>query len=219
MLGAGLKKPKKNKSKSKKWTIPLEKFCTETDLSALENFLRFHRIVNIINANDFMMFFLGANLGLRGSEVCTLKHSDINWRQGAIKIIGKGSKIRYLPLTITTGREIKEHSNLQQKFNIRKYWIIGRSWGKVSRHSVIRAFNRWKKKLGLNQNLTFHSLRHSFASLLYQKTKDIRLVQKLLGHEKIYTTQIYTNIGMHEISCTLDEFQKSLSEKNQADVY
>ena len=217
MLGAGLKKQKKNKSK--KWTIPLDKFCTETDLSALENFLRFDRESHITKANEFMMFFLGANLGLRGSEVCNLKYSDINWRQGAIKILGKGQKVRYLPLTIITSREIKEHSRLQLRFNIRKYWIIGRSWGKVSRHSIIRAFNRWKKKLNLNDNLTFHSLRHSFASLLYQKTKDIRLIQKLLGHEKIYTTQIYTNIGMHEVSCTLNEFQKSLGLKNQADIY
>ena len=135
--------------------------------------------------------------GMRISELCSLKPSDIDLESSNILIYGKGSKERILQ--IGNPEVLAALSLYRETFStdiaVCGYFFVNRLRQKLSDQSVRFMINRYAKLAGLSQHITPHMFRHSFATLLLEQDVDIRYIQKMLGHSSISTTEIYTHVS------------------------
>ena len=147
---------------------------------------------------DAAMLELLYAAGLRVSELINLKLQDINLEAGFVRIFGKGSRERIVPI----GAHAREKVNAYLK-NVRSrrlkqsaspYLFIARAGRPMTRQGFWKLVRRYAMQAGLKKKITPHSLRHSFASHLLEGGADLRAVQVMLGHVDISTTQIYTHV-------------------------
>lgn len=135
--------------------------------------------------------------GMRISELCSLKPSDIDMKSHNILIFGKGAKERILQ--IENPEVISAITLYQETFKddiaFCGYYFVNRLRHKLSDQSVRFMINRYVKIAEINQHITPHMFRHSFATLLLEQDVDIRYIQKMLGHSSISTTEIYTHVS------------------------
>lgn len=145
---------------------------------------------------DKTMLELLYSTGMRISEIINLKKNDINLDVAYIKCLGKGNKERIIPIGEVAVDMLKKY--LQQKVSSKQSAqniLFPSSWGgKFSRTGFWKIVKKYAKTAGINKNVTPHTLRHSFASHLVANNADLRIVQEMLGHASISTTQIYTHI-------------------------
>ncbi len=142
-------------------------------------------------------------LGLRVSELTNLKPENIDFeRMTAFVKESKGKKDRYLNLPESLSSELKSYMEL----NPGGYIFQGRN-GKLTTKTVQKVFENAIKKSDISKKASCHTLRHSFATHLLEQGIDIRIIQKLLGHAKLETTQIYTHVSnaqLRKIKSPLD---------------
>ncbi|MDY6915092.1 MAG: tyrosine recombinase [Candidatus Cloacimonadota bacterium] len=136
--------------------------------------------------------------GLRVSEAIELTIHDILWSQQIIRVIGKGKKMRMIPIAQVTLQDIKDYMNMARQ-DLKKekntdVLFLNRLGGKLSRMGIWKIIEKETKKYGIKQDISPHTFRHCFATHLLQAGANLRMVQLLLGHSSINTTQIYTNI-------------------------
>lgn len=135
--------------------------------------------------------------GMRISELCSLKPSDIDLESNNILIYGKGAKERIIQLG---NQEVMDALALYQQtfkkdIEICGYFFVNRLQHKLSDQSVRFMINRYAELSGITQHITPHMFRHSFATLLLEQDVDIRYIQRMLGHSSISTTEIYTHVS------------------------
>lgn len=131
-------------------------------------------------------------LGLRISECINLKISDIDSKRMIVRVHqSKGNKDRYIPLNVQLLQIIRAY---YKKYYTKKYLFNGQNAEKYSTTSIQKIFYRAICKIGIKKYVSVHTLRHSFATHLLEKHNDIRIIQQILGHQRITTTQIYTHI-------------------------
>lgn len=138
--------------------------------------------------------------GLRVSELCALKRTEINLNTGIFLIKGKGSKERYMQIENGEVRKAIEeyYSNFQAAIESQDYFFLNK-WGKrMSEQTVRLMLRKHVEKAGIPSHLTPHMFRHAFATLLLEEDVDIRYIQKMLGHSSIVTTQIYTYVAVEK---------------------
>ena len=147
--------------------------------------------------------------GLRVSELIDLKISEIYWKEGFIRIIGKGNKERLVPLGKIASKHLKiyiQEVRVHQK-NIKEEFIdhvfINKNGTKLSRVMIFKIIKSLKQKSGINKNISPHTLRHSFATHLVEGGADLRAVQEMLGHQSITTTEIYTHLVRNYLKQTI----------------
>lgn len=136
--------------------------------------------------------------GLRVSELTNLKISDLYFDEGFIKVEGKGSKQRLVPISPRAIKEIKLYFIDRNRGKIKKeyedYVFLAR-WGKsISRIMVFHLIKELAQTAGITKNISPHTFRHSFATHLLEGGANLRAIQCMLGHESIATTEIYTHI-------------------------
>ena len=174
----------------------LPQALTEAEIDALfdvldveqENELRDRAMLEVMYAS-----------GLRVSELVGLQQSQINLRQGVARILGKGAKERIVPL----GEEsvewlqcyLKSARPVLAKGNASEVLFISSRGTQVTRQTFWYAIKRYAQRAGITKKLSPHTLRHSFATHLLNNGADLRVVQMLLGHSDLSTTQIYTHIA------------------------
>lgn len=153
-----------------------------------------------IAMRDKAMIELAYSSGLRVSELVNLKISDYHPTMGFVDIMGKGNKERIVPV----GEEAIQYLNLYLKEGRPKlakagnnnYMFINKKNGNcLSRQSFFEIIRKKSLLAGINKPISPHKIRHSFASHLLERGLDLRLIQELLGHEDISTTEIYTHIN------------------------
>lgn len=136
--------------------------------------------------------------GLRVSEVLNLEVSNVYFSEGYIRILGKGSKERIVPVNETALRWINEYikicRNVIKKENSGSILFLNSRGGKLSRMAIWDIIKKYSLRAGIDKHIHPHTLRHSFATHLLEGGADIRIIQELLGHSDISTTQIYTHI-------------------------
>ncbi len=136
--------------------------------------------------------------GLRVSEAINLEISNIFFEDGFLRVTGKGSKERIVPIGNTAlkfiTKYIKESRVLLKNKNSYNYLFLNFRGSKLSRMGVLDIIKKYCIKAGLKKSVHPHTLRHSFATHLLQGGADIRIIQEMLGHSDISTTQIYTHI-------------------------
>ncbi len=136
--------------------------------------------------------------GLRLGELLNLEIADIDSESMKIHIRGaEGKKDRYVMLSENVLKLLREY---YKEFKPQKYIIEGQNGGKYSPKSVQSVFKRSLKKAGIKKKASVHTLRHSFATHLLDDGTDIRYIQKLLGHKRLETTQIYTHVSSYSIN-------------------
>lgn len=155
------------------------------------------------------MIILLLNSGLRLSEMINLKWKDINLMTGQLKVVeGKGAKDRILWIDDYTIKELQEWKERQfTEWGKTDIVFSTRTLNKLDGKAVRKMIKTYTDKAGIDKDITTHSLRHTFASDLLRDTKNIRIVQKALGHSDISTTQIYTHIVDDELESAMKEFR------------
>lgn len=135
--------------------------------------------------------------GMRISELCSLKPSDIDLTSGNILIYGKGARERILQLgnpEVITALTLY-YKAFENDIAACGYFFVNKLHNRLSDQSVRFMINRYAKLAGISQHLTPHMFRHSFATLLLEQDVDIRYIQRMLGHSSISTTEIYTHVS------------------------
>ena len=136
--------------------------------------------------------------GLRVSELCNLKISDLYFEEGFIKVEGKGSKQRLVPISETAIKEIKNYlydrNHVAVKKGFEDILFLSRRGTALSRIMVFHIIKQQTEMAGIKKNVSPHTFRHSFATHLLEGGANLLAIQEMLGHEKITTTEIYTHI-------------------------
>jgi integrase/recombinase XerD len=147
--------------------------------------------------------------GLRVSELVSLHLSDLYLKEGFIRVKGKGSKERLVPIGKSAVRQINLYASDRAKLNIHpKYadYLLLNHYGKpLSRAMVFLIIRELAQKTGVKKHVSPHTFRHSFATHLVEGGADLRAVQEMLGHESIITTEIYTHLDSSFLRQTLVE--------------
>ncbi len=148
--------------------------------------------------------------GLRVSELLNLRITNINFAEGLINIIGKGNKERIIPFGIKARRAIEEYMERGRPVILKSrsspYLILNARGKKLSRMGFLKIFKKYQVRAGIRKKITPHTFRHSFATHLLEGGADLRVVQELLGHSDISTTQIYTHIDRTYLKEIYKEF-------------
>ena len=142
--------------------------------------------------------------GLRVSEACNLKLSDLYLQEGFIKVEGKGSKQRLVPISERAVAEIMDYLTDRATIDIKPghedYLFVSAHFKKkMSRITMFHIITTLAKEAGITKTISPHTLRHSFATHLLEGGANLRVIQSMLGHEDIGTTEIYTHIDAHRL--------------------
>tara|TARA_Y100001968_G_scaffold78045_1_gene69359 strand:+ start:4307 stop:5221 length:915 start_codon:yes stop_codon:yes gene_type:complete len=152
---------------------------------------------------DRVMLELLYATGLRVSELVKLEANQLNLNQGYLRVMGKGDKERLVPMGKTAKRWMKNYLNgpIQEILNNRQSDCLfpTRTSTSISRQAFWQIIKKYAMKVGISAKLSPHSLRHAFATHLINHGADLRVVQMLLGHSDLSTTQIYTHIAQHRL--------------------
>ena len=137
--------------------------------------------------------------GLRVTELIELKISEIYWKEGFIRVIGKGNKERLIPLGKIASKylkvylnEVRVHQIISNEFI--DHVFLNKNGKKISRVMIFKIIKRLTELAGIKKNVSPHTLRHSFATHLVEGGADLRAVQEMMGHQSITTTEIYTHL-------------------------
>lgn len=141
--------------------------------------------------------------GLRISELLNLKYSDIDFETRTMRIRGKGDKDRIVLFDNNAKEVILEYNKLRNQDN--PLLIYNKNGDKLSSRYVEVLIKKYAKVAGIKKKVTPHILRHSFATHLLKHGVDIRIIQQLLGHASLSTTQIYTSVDMESVKNIYDE--------------
>lgn len=190
-----------------KLTRSLPITLTELDV---ENLLAAPDIADDIGFRDRAMLELLYSSGLRVSELVELKLEQVNFRQGLVRVTGKANKDRLVPM----GGEA--HSWLTEFIDQRRLAILGqkksdavfptRRGSSMTRQAFWYLIKRYAPLAGIEKKISPHTLRHAFATHLLNHGADLRVVQLLLGHSDLSTTQIYTHVAKERLHTIHEKF-------------
>lgn len=186
---AGLSAPKTGRS--------LPRALAESEVEAL---LDAPDISNPMGARDRAMLEMLYATGLRVSELVTLRLDQVNLRQGVVRVTGKGSKQRLVPMGETAQHFLRCYLDDGRPELLRGHGpsdalFITRRGSAMSRQAFWHLIRRYAHAAGIYKSLSPHTLRHAFATHLLDHGADLRVVQLLLGHSDLSTTQIYTHVA------------------------
>lgn len=136
--------------------------------------------------------------GLRVSELTDLRFSNLFFEEGYIRVDGKGGKQRLVPISEVAIRKIKNYLEHRKNINVKKgsedVLFLSKRGTAISRITVFHYVKLYAKEAGIKRDVSPHVFRHSFATHLLERGANIRVIQELLGHEKITATEIYTHL-------------------------
>ena len=149
--------------------------------------------------------------GLRVSELTSLQLSNIHFKEGYLKVIGKGDKerlapiggraIKYLTLYIN---EVRNHQTIKKGHE--DFVFLNNRGAKLTRVMIFLIIQKLTEEIGLKKKISPHTFRHSFATHLIEGGADLRVVQEMLGHESITTTEIYTHLDKEYLRSNIIQF-------------
>ena len=174
----------------------LPKSLTEEEVEAL---LAAPVVTDPLGNRDRTMLEVLYATGLRVSELVNLRHGQVNLNQGVIRILGKGNRERLIPLGEESVRWLTEFEHgprgeilLERQTD---FLFPTRRGDRMTRQAFWHIIKRYARKAGISKELSPHTLRHAFATHLLNHGADLRVVQMLLGHSDLSTTQIYTHVA------------------------
>ena len=156
---------------------------------------------------DYFMFNLMLNTGLRLTETTNLNGKDVYNGYSAresIEIMGKGDRIRQIPLNkdikVHIDRYVSRRKKMDKGFSLADPLFLSRNRRRITQRAVQLNFDKWITESGIEGKYSPHSLRHTVGTELMRKTNNIRKVQEFLGHKFVSTTQIYTGVTKEDLA-------------------
>ena len=149
--------------------------------------------------------------GLRVSELLKLEKGQVNLTKGVITVFGKGAKERKVPIADYAVDFIKQHIKEVRNKNENKesrYLFLSKKGEPLSRIYFFKQVKKYSELAGITTNVSPHTLRHSFATHLLNHGAQLRIVQSMLGHTNIATTQIYTHVSSEKLKSDYDKIMK-----------
>jgi len=145
--------------------------------------------------------------GIRVSELVGLDEGDIDFISGVIKVFGKGSKERVVPVGEPALAAIRKYMDERRKKKVKpnEAVFLNKAGGRLTDRSVRRILDKYIRTCSIVEKVSPHSLRHSFATHMLDRGADLRSVQELLGHMNLSTTQIYTHVTMDRLKTVYDK--------------
>lgn len=162
--------------------------------------------------------------GLRVSELCVLKLSDLYFEEGFIKVTGKGNKQRLVPISPRAIKELRYWLEDRKRWKIKPgfedYVFLAR-WGNgISRIMIFHLIKELAEQAGITKNISPHTFRHSFATHLLEGGANLRAIQCMLGHESIATTEIYTHIDRHMLrSEIIEHHPRNIKYRKEQEIH
>lgn len=192
---------------------PTEKLSSVKKSRKLPSVLSFVEIDKILNSpdttdilglRDKAILELFYSSGLRVSELINIKINDLFFSDEVIRVLGKGSKERIVPVGSSAVSWVTEYlkrsrPSLENRVKSQNYVFLNRRGSKLSRMWIWKIVNYYAKEAGITKEIHPHTFRHSFATHLLEGGADLRSVQEMLGHADISTTQIYTHVDREYI--------------------
>ena len=181
------------------------------------NIEEIEKILNSIELNSFEGLRNRAiietlySCGLRVSELTNITFQNLFLDIGFIKVIGKSSKERLVPIGTSAIKYIKKYNDEYRKLiNVKEgnegYLFLNRRGSKISRNMIFIIIKNISKKIFFNKKISPHTFRHSFATHMIEGGADLRAVQEMLGHESITTTEIYTHLNKEYLREVVNKF-------------
>lgn len=160
-----------------------------------------------LSYRDKAMLELFYSSGLRLSELCGIDLNDLDLSDGSVRVRGKGSKERDLPIGEAANQAIKDWLLQRNALPIKDFTalFISKLGNRISTRNVQERVKYWAKRQGIDIHVSPHMLRHSFASHVLESSGELRAVQELLGHANISTTQIYTHLDFQHLAQVYDD--------------
>ena len=194
------------------------KYFTETEIKLIRRTARNRAELAMMKkrvtaVREWMAIDLISSTGLRVTEASNVRCGDIHLEYGRSEIyvrFGKGSKSRTVQMPQSLKKHLKKYmewkKDMGEATGYDDHLFMGQK-GHWTRHAIQFLVKKYLKKLGLYENgKSVHALRHSYAVQLYRKEKDLRAVQKQLGHSSIQTTQIYADVTIEDIQQQIKNF-------------
>lgn len=187
----GIKAPKLEKK--------LPTYLTNEEIAKLFN-IRLTKPVDYRNKAILEVMYA---TGARISEVINLELNQIDFEECIIRVVGKGKKERIIPLDDVAIEALDNYINNYRPFLIKNetcnYVFLNKNGEKISRQMIFKILKNLANKAGITKEISPHTLRHSFASNLLNNGADLRVIQELLGHENLETTEIYSHLQNKKI--------------------
>ncbi len=187
----GIKAPKLEKK--------LPTYLTNEEIAKLFN-IRLTKPVDYRNKAILEVMYA---TGARISEVINLELNQIDFEECIIRVVGKGKKERIIPLDDVAIDALNNYINNYRPFLIKNetcnYVFLNKNGEKISRQMIFKILKNLANKAGITKEISPHTLRHSFASNLLNNGADLRVIQELLGHENLETTEIYSHLQNKKI--------------------
>ena len=191
---SGLKTPKK-----------LPRILSEDDVNNLLNIT----LNDAYSYRNKAMLELMYSSGLRVSELLNLEVNNIDFNMNLVRVFGKGSKERIVPIDDIATKYLDEYINIYRNTLLKNkesdILFLNSRGDKLTRQGFFKILKQIAKEKGIKKELSPHTLRHSFATHLLNHGADLRSIQTMLGHENIETTQIYTHVSDNYIKENYDE--------------
>ena len=194
---------------NRKWTLDREKFLSEAEVKKLRRTVEDKALADLQKGRTtwprfWMVIDLAVGAGLRVSEIANLKIDNLylNGREPRIRVTGKGNRTR----DVFISRDLMKHLSsflewkrtMDELIDKDNYLLVSSHGKSYSTRALQYAFKAALKEAGLPNYYSIHACRHSYGTYLYQRTKDLRLVQKQLGHSSIATTTIYADVTVEQ---------------------
>ncbi len=180
------------------------------NVDQLNHLLSFDSSDDILACRDKAMLELFYSSGLRLEELVNANIHDIDWQQQLLRVTGKGSKQRIVPVGKIALNALKAWLAQRPAFATKltdadqHAVFLSKQHKRISVRHVRERVQLWAKQQGLNQHVHPHMLRHSFASHMLESSQDLRAVQELLGHANLSTTQVYTHLDFAHLAKVYD---------------
>ena len=171
----------------------LPKVLSITDI---ENMINFYNHENYLDSRNRTVIDVLYSTGCRVSELCDINLSDIDLDEKYLKLKGKGSKQRIVPIGSMLYKNLLQYLNVRDTFldNRGEPLFLSKSKNKLDRTAVFRIIKKTAKNISIQTDVHPHTLRHSAATHMLEGGCDLRTVQEFLGHSSVSTTQIYTKV-------------------------
>jgi len=159
--------------------------------------------------------------GLRVSELVELRISELYFNEGFIRVFGKGSKQRFVPISDSAVEKITYYIDcVRTKWKVKReaedILFLNRRGGQLTRAMIFTIIKQLAQLAGIKKNVSPHTLRHSFATHLLENGADLRSIQAMLGHESITTTEIYVHLDRQKLKAEMEKYHPLALKKKGA---
>ncbi|MGE5306676.1 MAG: tyrosine recombinase XerC [Alphaproteobacteria bacterium] len=192
---------------SPKQEKPLPKFLSVDDVFQLLGSIK---LTTPLDHRDRAILEVFYSTGIRVSELVGLNWSDVDFEVGIVRVVGKGSKERIVPIGKMALDALRSYS-----VQVRKKWnspckgenavFLNNRGGRITTRSVARLVEKHLKEIGIAVKVSPHGLRHTFATHLLNSGADLRVIQEMLGHASLSTTQRYTHLNLDQLTAVYDK--------------